>query len=301
MTSYKSVFIDGLNIFYREAGSSNDPTIILLHGFSSSSHCYRNLIQALSDRFHLIAPDYPGFGISDHPDVGSFPYTFDHLSEVIKRFLETLGINRFSLYLHGYGAPVGLEIASKNPESIDTLILQNCRIIEEGSGQVCNSMRSLWENRNEATEAEVLKVLNPRSIKSLYTHGARQPENINPDAWNMDLYFLSQPGVRQIQVELFYDYRHNFIRFGQWLAYLQAHQPHTLVPWGRNDPLFGTNGLDRLQRDLQDVEIHFLDTGHFALEEDWKQVADLITCFLVRRTKLPDRYKEYRQRCGLEM
>jgi pimeloyl-ACP methyl ester carboxylesterase len=147
----------------------------------------------------------------------------------------------------------------------------------------------------------VLKVLSPGAIKSLYTHGARRPENISPDAWNMDLYFLSQPGVRQVQVELLYDYRRNFIRFERWLAYLREHQPHTLVPWGRNDPLFGTNGLDRLQRDLQDVEIHFLDTGHFALEEDWKQVADLITCFLVRLTKLPDRYTEYRQRCGLGM
>lgn len=299
MTRYKFVLIENLNIFYREAGSPDDPTIILFHGFSSSSHYYRNLIPALSDRFHLVAPDYPGFGNSDWPDVGSFIYTFDHIAEVMEKFLQYLGLNRISFYIQGYGAPVGFRLASKHPEWIETLIIQNGKAYEEGLARACGSMCALWENRNDATEAEVLKVLAPEAVKSLYTHGVRHPENLSPDAWNMDRYFLDRPESRGIHLELLYDYQHNLARYEEWHAYFREHQPPTLVAWGKNDPLFGPEGGLVYQRDLKNIEFHLLDTGHFALEEDCDQIAQLITCFLAKQTEFLNKHPEYSERCRL--
>lgn len=299
MTSYNTVIIENLNIFYREAGSPDAPAIILFHGFSSSSHYYRNLILALSDKFHLVAPDYPGFGNSDCPDINSFNYTFDNLAEVIEKFLQALGLNRASFYIHGYGAPVGLRIASKRPEWIETLIIQNGKAYEEGPAKACDSMRALWGDRNVATEAEVLKVLASKSITSLYTHGTQHPENISPDAWNMDQYFLGRPGNQEIQLELLYDYQRNLACYEQWHAYFREHQPPTLVAWGKNDPLFGIEGALAYERDLKNIEIYLLETGHFALEEDCDQISDLITCFLAKHTKFLANHPEYRERCKL--
>lgn len=299
MTSYKTATINSLNIFYREAGSQNDPTIVLFHGFSSSSYYYRNLILVLSDKFHLVAPDYPGFGNSDRPEVSAFDYTFDHIAEMMEQFLQTLGLTRVILFIHGYGVPVGLRIASKHPEWIEALVIQNGKAYEEGSAKACDSMRALWGDRNEATEAEVLKVLAPKSITSLYAHGTQHPENISPDAWNMDQYFLGRPGSKEIQLELLYDYQHNLACYEKWHAYFREHQPPTLVAWGKNDPLFGIEGALAYERDLKIIEIYLLETGHFALEEDCDQIANLITCFLAKHTKFLAKQPEYRERCKL--
>ena len=299
MTSYKTATINSLNIFYREAGSQNDPTIVLFHGFSSSSYYYRNLILVLSDKFHLVAPDYPGFGNSDRPEVSAFDYTFDHIAEMMEQFLQTLGLTRVILFIHGYGVPVGLRIASKHPEWIEALVIQNGKAYEEGSAKACDSMRALWGDRNEATEAEVLKVLAPKSITSLYAHGTQHPENISPDAWNMDQYFLGRPGNQEIQLELLYDYQHNLACYEKWHAYFREHQPPTLVAWGKNDPLFGIEGALAYERDLKNIEIYLLETGHFALEEDCDQISDLITCFLAKHTKFLAKQPEYRERCKL--
>lgn len=279
-TLHKTVTVDGVEIFYREAGSKSAPTIVLLHGFPTSSHMFRNLIPALADRFHVVAPDYPGFGNSAMPSVTEFEYTFDHLSEVVGRLLDTLGIERFSLYLQDYGAPIGFRIAVENPERVEALIVQNGNAYEEGLREFWDPFRAYWEDPSEDNSAVLAQFLTLDATIWQFTHGVRDPETISPDTWIIPQAGLNRPGNREIQLQLFYDYRTNLARYPRWQAYLRQHQPPTLVVWGANDVIFPAEGAHPYQRDLNTLEFHLLDTGHFALEEDGEFIAERIRRFL---------------------
>ena len=279
-TTYHTAAVDGINIFYREAGDPKKPTLVLLHGYPSSSFMFRNLIADLSERFHLIAPDFPGFGSSDAPAVDDFAYTFDHLADVTEKFLQTLSLNRFALYVQDYGAPVGFRIAARHPDWIEALIIQNGNAYEEGFTPAWEGCRALWKDRNADTEAAVAAFFAPETTRFFYAEGTRDPAHLSPDTWNLDQYFLDKPANRAAQMELFYDYRNNPPVYPVWHEYFRIHQPRTLIAWGKNDPFFGPEGAAGFRRDLPDAELHLLDTGHFALEEDGAEIAGLIREFL---------------------
>lgn len=279
-TTYHTIEVDGINLFYRKAGNPANPTLVLLHGYPSSSFMFRDLMAQLSDQFYLIAPDYPGFGYSDAPDVSDFAYTFDHLADVTEQFLKALGVTRFNLYVQDYGAPVGFRIASRHPEWIQALIVQNGNAYEEGFTQAWQAFRELWQDRNEATEGAVKGFFAPETTRFFYTEGVRNAETLTPDTWTLDQSFLDRPANRAAQLELFYDYRNNPVEYPKWHTYLRDHQPPTLLVWGKNDPFFGPEGATAFQRDVPGAELHFLDTGHFALEEDGVEIAGYIRAFL---------------------
>ena len=299
MPRYKTVTIYGLDIFYREAGSPDDPTILLLHGFPTSSHMFRNLISVLSDRFHLVAPDYPGFGNSSMPRVDEFEYTFDRLSQIIEKFTDRLGLERYSLYVMDYGAPVGFRLAVKHPERVETLIVQNGNAYEEGLGDSWIPIKAYWENKTSENAAQLRKWLTPAVTRMQYTQGVRNPEAISPDNWNMDQPLLDRPGNADIQLALFYDYRTNVRLYPQWQEYFRNYQPPTLIVWGKNDKIFPAEGAHPYKRDLKNIEFHILDTGHFALEEEGERIAQLMTCFMAKHTEFLVRHPEYRERCKL--
>jgi pimeloyl-ACP methyl ester carboxylesterase len=280
---HRTVKIDGLEIFYREAGRKDAPTILLLHGFPTSSHMFRNLIPALADRFHLVAPDYPGFGNSAMPALGEYDYTFDNLAQVVERFSEELGLTRYTLYLQDYGAPIGFRLAVKHPERVQALVIQNGNAYEEGLREFWIPIKAYWRARTEAQAAELRKSLEIGATKWQYTHGVRRPEAISPDNWLVDQYLLDRPGNKDIQLQLFYSYGSNPPLYPTWQAYLRRHQPPTLVVWGKNDQIFPAEGAYPYKRDLKDVELHLLDTGHFALEEDLDVIARVIRRFLGER------------------
>ncbi len=282
-TLHKTIKVDGLDIFYREAGPENAPTILLLHGFPTSSQMFRNLIPALSDQFHLVAPDYPGFGNSSMPTVDEFNYTFDHLAEVMEGFIQKLGLEEYSLYVMDYGAPVGFRLALKHPERVQALIVQNGNAYEEGLREFWVPLKAYWTDRNDKTAEPLKKFLNLEATKWQYAHGVRNVEAINPDNWIVDQYFLDRPGNKAIQLQLFYDYGSNPPLYPKWQAYFRKHQPPTLVVWGKNDYIFPAEGAYPYKRDLNDLEFHLLDTGHFALEEDGDVIAEKIRSFLSTR------------------
>lgn len=278
--AYHTLPIEGVNVFYREAGSPENPALVLLHGYPSSSFMFRDLISALADRFHVIAPDYPGFGQSDAPAVADFAYTFDHLADVTEKFLQALKLTRFSLYVQDYGGPVGFRIAARHPEWITALIVQNANAYEEGFTPAWAAFRALWADRNADTEAGVKAFFAPETTRFFYQQGTRDSTALSPDTWTLDQSFLDRPANRAAQLELFYDYRSNPPQYPVWHAYFRAHQPRTLLVWGKNDPFFGPEGAAAFQRDLPAAEIHLLDTGHFALEEDGDVIAAHILRFL---------------------
>ena len=279
-TLHKTVKIAELEIFYREAGLSGLPTIVLLHGFPSSSHMFRALIPALSDQYHVVAPDYPGFGYSSMPSVDEFEYTFDRLAHVTDRFLQRLGLTKYSLYVMDYGAPIGFRLAAKHPERIEALIVQNGNAYEEGLRDFWKPFRSYWSARTEANAAPLRNLLALDATKWQYTHGARDPEAISPDNWLVDQSLLDRPGNTEIQLQLFFDYGSNLSLYPVWQAYFRAHQPPTLVVWGQNDSIFPAEGALPYAKDLKTIETHLLDTGHFALEEDGALIAWHIRRFL---------------------
>ena len=283
MTTYRTITVNGLDIFYREAGSPNAPTILLLHGFPTSSHMFRNLIPALADRFHLVAPDYPGFGNSSMPTVDQFDYTFDRLAEVIEGFIEAVGLERYSLYLMDYGAPIGYRIAAKHPERVEALIVQNGNAYEEGLREFWEPIKAYWQNRTSENADQLRQLLTLDATKWQYKNGVRNPEAISPDNWNMDQPLLDRPGNQDIQLALFYSYGSNPPLYPQWQHYFRQYQPPTLVVWGKNDYIFPADGAHPYKRDLRDIEFHLLDTGHFALEEEGEAIANQIIQFLTQR------------------
>lgn len=282
-TVHKTVTVNGLEIFYREAGPVDAPTIILLHGFPTSSHMFRNLIPALADRFHLIAPDYPGFGNSSQPSVNSFAYTFDNLANVMEAFIAKLGVEQYSLYVMDYGAPVGFRLAAKHPERVQSLIVQNGNAYQEGLREFWDPIRKYWKDRTAENAQALAGFISPDGVKWQYTHGVRNAELISPDNWNVDLRHLTREGNPEIQLALFYDYQNNVPHYPAWQAYFRKHQPPTLIVWGKNDYIFPAEGAHPYKRDLKNLEFHLLDTGHFALEEDGQLIARRIRGFLLSR------------------
>ena len=276
------VEVDGLDIFYREAGSPDAPSVLLLHGFPTSSQMFRDLIPALADRYHVVAPDYPGFGHSSMPSVEEFDYTFDRLAEVIEAFTEALGLEAYSLYVMDYGGPVGFRLAVRHPERVQALIVQNANAYLEGLRDFWDPFRAYWQDSSEENAAALRGFLTIDATRWQYTHGTRNPDAVSPENWVVDQYFLDRPGNREIQLALFYDYGSNPAHYPAWQAYFRAHQPPTLVVWGKNDVIFPPHGAHPYKRDLETIEFHLLDTGHFALEEDGDLIAARIRAFLGR-------------------
>ncbi|MCP3905049.1 MAG: alpha/beta hydrolase [Planctomycetes bacterium] len=282
---HRTIEIDGLEIFYREAGAPHNPTVLLLHGFPTSSHMFRDLIGRLADRYHVVAPDYPGYGNSSMPTVDEFDYTFDRLAGIVSSFTETLGLDRYSLYLMDYGAPVGFRLATAHPERVDALIIQNGNAYEEGLRDFWDPIKAHWAEPT-ASNAEALRgLLTLDATKWQYTHGVRDVTTISPDNWNVDQPLLDRPGNQEIQLALFHDYRTNVPLYPAWQQYLRDRQPPTLIVWGANDHIFPADGAHPYRRDLKDLEFHLLDTGHFALEEDGARIAGLMRSFLDRKVR----------------
>jgi pimeloyl-ACP methyl ester carboxylesterase len=278
MVAYRQIDLNGFKIAYREAGCSRARKIVLLHGFPTSSHMYRELIPALADDYHVIAPDYPGFGYSDSPDRATFSYTFDHLADVVRRFLEAVGVERFSIFVQDYGAPVGFRLASAQPQSIEAIISQNGNAYEEGLSPAWDPIRQYWEKPTPENRENLRALLQHDFTKLQYVAGARNPELISPDTWTLDQHLLDRPGNAEIQLDLFYDYRNNLAQYPLWQAYFREHQPPVLVIWGRNDLFFGPAGALAYAKDLKDADVHLINAGHFALEGN----VDLYT-FLIKR------------------
>jgi pimeloyl-ACP methyl ester carboxylesterase len=281
MTTYNYADVDGHKMFYREAGDKNAPTIVLLHGFPTSSHMYRNLIPLLAKNLHVIAPDYIGFGYSDAPNAVDFTYTFDILATHVDRLLfGVLGLNKFTIYVQDYGAPVGYRIAAKHPQAIDAIIVQNGNASVEGIGGAFDPMKPFWANRNAETEKPVRALLTLETTTFQYTHGAKNPKRISPDNWTLDQIFLDRPGNDAIQLDLLHDYQSNLGLYDRWHECFRTSQPRTLILWGKNDPFFTVEGAKAYQRDLPKAELNLLDTGHFALEEEGDFIAERIKVFL---------------------
>jgi pimeloyl-ACP methyl ester carboxylesterase len=281
--TYNTLKIEQLEVFYREAGDPNKPTILLLHGFPTSSHMFRNLIPLLADEYHVVAPDYPGFGYSSAPGVNEFNYTFEHLAEVIYEFTVAKKLGKYSLYVQDYGAPVGYRLAVKYPERVQALIVQNGNAYEEGLRGFWNPLKTYWENPTEENASKLRQFLKVEATKWQYTHGTRNPNRISPDTWTLDQTLLDRPGNQEIQLKLFLDYGSNPALYPQWQAYFRKHQPPTLIVWGKNDQIFPAEGAEPYKRDLKNIELHLIDTGHFALEEEGYQIAEFIRKFLARQ------------------
>ncbi|MEE9270404.1 MAG: alpha/beta hydrolase [Candidatus Krumholzibacteria bacterium] len=288
VVKYKTVTIDGLEIFYREAGNPNNPTILLLHGFPTSSHMFRNLMTALADEFYLVAPDYPGFGNSSMPKVDEFEYTFDNLANVVEKFIHELGLKKYSLYLMDYGAPVGFRIATRYPERVEALIIQNGNAYDEGLLEFWDPIKKFWKDRSDANADALRGLLTLDATKWQYTHGVRNVESISPDNWGHVQPLLDRPGNQEIQLQLFYSYGSNPPLYPEWQAYLRKFQPPTLIVWGKSDPIFPAEGAHPYKRDLKKLEFHLLDTGHFALEEDGDVIAGYMRSFVKKHVAVSE-------------
>lgn len=286
MIHHRYAAVDGHKIFYREAGIAGAPAIVLLHGFPSSSHMFRDLIPKLAGGFHVIAPDFLGYGYSDQPSAKDFRYTFDALAALIEQLLfNHLKLARFSIYVQDYGAPVGFRIASRHPEAIEGIVVQNGNAYAEGIGGGFDPLKIFWANRNAETEKPVRSLLTLETTRFQYTHGVNDPDLISPDSYTFDQHFLDRPGNDAIQLDLFHNYQSNLALYDQWHAYFRAHQPRMLIVWGQNDPFFTVAGAKAYQRDLPNAELHLLDTGHFALEDHGQAIADHIVRFLDTKQK----------------
>jgi pimeloyl-ACP methyl ester carboxylesterase len=284
MILHKTANIDGLSVFYREAGEPGAPKLVLLGGFPASSHQFRNLIPALADRFHVLSPDYPGFGNTDMPDPASFPYTFDRLSEVVEALLARTGFTRAGYFMQDYGGPIGFRILGRRPDWMEWLILQNTNAYEEGFTAAWDGIRhALWKGRGPETEEPLLPFLSLDGIKLVYQHGHAQSELISPDNWQMDFRFMERPHARRVQLDLFYDYRINVELYPEWQQFLRARQPDTLIFWGQRDIFFTPEGGEAYLRDLPNAVLHRLDSGHFAVEDCLDVIAGNIRRFYDNR------------------
>jgi pimeloyl-ACP methyl ester carboxylesterase len=280
MTTYHKIEVDGVNLFYREAGQSNLPALILLHGFPTSSHMFRELIPHLEDYFHVIAPDYPGFGYSDAPAPDKFSYTFDHLAELMEKLIAKLGINTYALFLQDYGGPVGFRIAAHHPERVTGLIIQNANAYMAGISDAMAPIAKYWSDR-AGMESAIRGFLTKDTTTFQYTHGAGKPERISPDAYHHAQALLDRPGNDLIQLELLFNYQANPPLYPAWQEYFRQHQPRTLIVWGKHDPFFTVPGAEAFLSDLPKAQLHLLEAGHFALEELHQEIAELIAHFFV--------------------
>lgn len=281
ITYHRTANVAGVNIFYREAGERGAPTIVLLHGFPSSSHMYRNLIPALADRYHVIAPDLPGFGLSEMPSPQDFDYCFASFSKIVASFLDQLGIERFALYVMDYGAPTGFRLAVAHPDRVTALIVQNGNAYEDGMGDFWAPTRAYWADP-QAKRNAMRPFLTLDGTRFQYLTGASDPERIDPAAWLTDQHFLDRPGAAEIQLDIIYDYRTNVALYPEFHRYFREHRPPALILWGEKDPIFLADGARAFLRDLPDAELHFFGTGHFALEEKADEMIPILRDFLAR-------------------
>lgn len=282
MIRYRTAVVEGLEIFYREAGQPEAPAILLLHGFPSSSHMFRNLIPMLADRYHVVAPDLPGFGFSDAPDRARFEYTFDHLAKIVGGFVETLGLRRYAIYVFDYGAPVGLRLALANPDRITAIVSQNGNAYEEGLSDGWNPIQKYWKEPTEANRAALRDFLKPEATRWQYLHGVADESAVAPEAYTLDSALLGRSGNDEIQLDLFLDYASNVALYPAFQAYFREHQPPILAVWGKNDPFFLPPGAEAFRRDVPGADVRLIDTGHFALETHAREIAAAIREFLGR-------------------
>ena len=281
-TSHRSIEIDGLSIFYREAGPKDGPTILLLHGLPTSSRQFEPLFARLADRFHLVAPDYPGFGNSDWPDPKKFSYTFDHIAECMNHFTEALGLSRYTLYMHDYGGPVGFRMALAHPERIEALVIQDAAGHDEGLGSNWKTRREFWKHRAANEAALRTNLLSLETTRTRHVGSDPNVERYDPDLWTDEYYFLNRPGQAEIQSDLFYDYRTNVDAYPKWQAWMRETNPRLLVIWGKYDLSFDPGEPERYQKDVPNAEVRILEAGHFALDTKADEIADLIGTFMNR-------------------
>jgi len=279
---YRTADVDGLNVFYREAGTGVAPKLLLLHGFPSASHMFRDLIPLLADRFHIVAPDLPGFGRSDMPSRTDFKYTFDNLADVIDRFTQIIGFDKFAVYVFDYGAPTGFRLAVKHPERVTAMISQNGNAYEEGLSEGWNPIRAYWRDASEANRKALRDLLKPETTYWQYTHGVPDTLQVSPDGYSLDNFYLARPGADEVQLDLFGDYKSNVALYPAFQNYFRTRKPPFLAVWGKNDPFFLPPGAEAFKRDIPNATVRFLDTGHFALETHAQEIADEIRTFLRR-------------------
>jgi len=278
--TYRKVNVDGINIFCREAGSKEAETILLLHGFPTAGHMFRDLIPQLADRFRLVAPDLPAFGQSDMPARGAFVYTFENVANIIDRFTEAIGLSRFAMYVFDYGAPVGFRLAVRHPERITAIISQNGNAYEEGLSDDWNPIRAYWQEPSQANREALRSFLAPDTTRWQYTHGVPDVTAVSPDGYSLDNFYMARPGADEIQLDLLGDYKSNVAAYPTFQNYFRTHKPSLLAAWGKNDPFFLPRGAEAFSRDIPGAIVHFFDTGHFALETHAKEIGAAICDFL---------------------
>lgn len=279
---FNTVDVDGLEIFYREAGDKTRPTLLLLHGFPSASHMFRDLIPELANSYHVVAPDFPGFGMTEQPARDHFAYTFENIANIICRFTEVLGLPRFAIYVFDYGAPIGFRLAVKHPERISAIITQNGNTYLEGVSEAWAPIRAYWNEPSQAHRDALRGFLTPQTTLFQYTHGVADPSLVSPDGRNMDDFYLARPGNDEIQLDLLLDYQSNLALYGTIQAYLRQHQPPVLAVWGKNDPFFIPPGAEAFKRDVPSADIRFVESGHFALETHAAEIAAAMREFLAK-------------------
>jgi pimeloyl-ACP methyl ester carboxylesterase len=279
--TYRTVEVDGFKVFYREAGAVSAPKLLLLHGFPTSSHMFRDLMPLLSGGIHVVAPDLPGFGKSDMPPRGSFLYTFDHIADVIDRFTEVIGFDKFAMYVFDYGAPTGFRLAVKHPERVSAIISQNGNAYEEGLSEGWNPIQAYWRDASESNRNALRDFLKPEATYWQYTHGVPDKSLVSPDGYSLDNFYLARPGADEVQLDLFGDYKSNVALYPTFQNYFRTHKPRFLAIWGRNDPFFLPPGAEAFRRDIPQATVRFLDTGHFALETHAAEIGAAIRGFLV--------------------
>jgi pimeloyl-ACP methyl ester carboxylesterase len=283
--NYRTANVDDVDVFYREAGPKDAPVLLLLHGFPTSSHMFRNLIPQLADQYYVIAPDYPGFGQSAMPNRSKFAYTFDNYAQVVDKLICQLGVRRYALYVMDYGAPIGFRLASKDPERVTALIVQNGNAYNEGLQEFWDPIKAYWATGGPTEREKIRWLTSIKATKWQYTNGVRDVSLVSPDTWTVDQALLDRPGNAEIQLDLFYDYRTNIPLYPQWQAYFRKHKPPTLVVWGQNDAIFVAAGAAPYRRDIPNAEVYLFDTGHFALETHGPEIAKLMREFLDRNLK----------------
>jgi pimeloyl-ACP methyl ester carboxylesterase len=279
-TMYRTIEVEGLDVFYREAGPSWGPNLLLLHGFPSSSHMFRDLIPRLMDRFRIIAPDLPGFGRTSMPTRETFKYTFDNLARIMGRFTEIVGLDRFALYVFDYGAPTGFRMAMRHPERISAIISQNGNAYEEGLSDGWNPIRAYWQAPSQANREALRAFLKPETTLWQYTHGVSDTSTVSPDGYSLDDFYLARPGADEVQLDLFLDYASNVALYPAFQEYFRKNRPRFLAVWGKNDPFFLPRGAEAFQRDMPEADVRFFETGHFALETHAEPIAAAIRAFL---------------------